>query len=116
MLAERLYSDGPDFAEAWNFGPDDKGAKNVEWIADSFCKLWGSGASFSVDKDPQLHEANYLKLDCSKANTLLDWHPRWNLDRTIDSIIEWHKAYLNGENIEKLCYKQIDEFLNENFA
>lgn len=113
MLAERLYTNGPNFAEAWNFGADDKDAKNVEWIASTFCNLWGKGASFSIDKDPQPHEANYLKLDCSKARTLLDWKPRWSLERTIDSIIEWYKVYMNGGDIEKACYKQINDFFNE---
>lgn len=46
LLAEKLYTDGPKFAEAWNFGPDDRDAKNVEWITKTICDLWGEGASF----------------------------------------------------------------------
>ena len=111
-LGEKLYNIGPEFSEGWNFGPDDKDVQNVEWISKTICDLWGKDASFEIDTNPQPHEANYLKLDCSKSKALLDWQPRWNLDRTIESIIEWHKVYISGGNIEKLCDKQINDFIN----
>ena len=62
-LAAKLFTDGALFAQGWNFGPDDNDAKNVEWITKSICDLWGEGASFEIDSNPQPHEANYLKLD-----------------------------------------------------
>ena len=112
MLAERLYNDGQKYAEAWNFGPDDKDAQSVEWIASTFCKLWGKGASFRIDKYPQPHEANYLKLDCSKANVELCWTPKWDIRTALESIVAWYKAYLTGENIRQLTLKQIDTYFN----
>jgi CDP-glucose 4,6-dehydratase len=112
MLAERLYSDGPKYSEAWNFGPDDKDAQSVEWIANTFCNLWGKGASFSIDRDPQPHEANYLKLDCSKAKVELSWTPKWNIVTALESIVAWHKAYLAGENIRDFTLNQIDTYFN----
>ena len=110
-LAEKLYTDGPKFAEAWNFGPMDEDAKPVEWIVKKLCTKWGNGASFEIDKNPQPHEATYLKLDCSKARQQLNWNPRWRLERTLDSIVEFTKAYQNKENIQEICNKQIAEYL-----
>lgn len=66
-LAEKLLNNGSAFAQAWNFGPDDNDAKNVEWISKTICDMWGEGASYTIDHNPQPHEATYLKLDCSKA-------------------------------------------------
>jgi CDP-glucose 4,6-dehydratase len=67
-LAEKLFSQGSKYAEGWNFGPDEDDAQNVEWITKTICKLWGDGASYSIDTNPHPHEANYLKLDCSLTN------------------------------------------------
>src|SRR5450759_4295801 len=63
MLAERLYSAGPSFAEGWNFGPEDSDSKSVEWITNKICQFWGNEASYELDKNPQPHESSYLKLD-----------------------------------------------------
>jgi len=109
-LAAKLFSEGPGYAEGWNFGPDDKDARNVEWITDTICRLWGDGASFGIDTNPQPHEANYLKLDWSKAKAELGWTPRWDIETTLKSIVDWNKAYLKGENIHDVCYQQIKEY------
>jgi len=74
--------------------------------------LWGNGAGFEVDKNPQPHEANYLKLDCSKAKVELNWYPQWNIETTLESIVEWTKAYLNKENLKEICLKQINRYFN----
>lgn len=113
MLAEKLYSDGPKYAEAWNFGPDDSDAKNVEWIAEKFCNLWGKGASFSLDKNPQPHEANYLKLDCSKAKTELGWTPKWNIEKALGSIVEWYQVWLNKGNVRLVSEQQIQKYFED---
>jgi CDP-glucose 4,6-dehydratase len=72
--------------------------------------MWGNGAAYEIDKNPQPHEANYLKLDCSKARTLLGWKPRWNLEKAIESIIVFAKAFQQKEDIREVCYKQINEY------
>ncbi len=112
MLGQKLYQEGPDFAEAWNFGPDDKDARNVEWITKKICDLWGEEASFEVDSNPQPHEANYLKLDCSKAKAELGWQPRWDILKALESIVSWNKAYLKGEDMRQITEKQIEDFYN----
>jgi len=111
MLAEKLFHKGSAFAEAWNFGPDDKDAKNVEWIVKRICALWGNDASYSIDTNPQPHEATYLKLDCSKAKAALGWEPCWDIETTLKSIVDWNKAFLRGENMRIVTENQIDEYL-----
>ena len=111
-LGAKLLSEGSKYAQGWNFGPNDKDAKNVAWIIDNICKLWGDGAVYAIDTNPQPHEANFLKLDCSKANTELDWYPRWDLQRTLVSIVDWNKAYLKGENMREITLLQIEDYFN----
>jgi CDP-glucose 4,6-dehydratase len=110
MLARKLYEDGPRYAEAWNFGPDDSDAKPVEWLVDSLCKKWSTGASYIIDKGKHPHEAHYLKLDCSKAKSELCWQPRWDLEKAIESIAEWTRAYKEGKDVKGVCLKQIEEY------
>ncbi len=109
-LAELLYTEGPKFAQAWNFGPYDHDARNVEWITKTICEFWGDEASFEIDKKPQPHEANYLKLDCSKANAELNWFPKWDIQTTLKSIVDWNKAYLNNEDIREVTKRQIHQY------
>ncbi|WP_205461836.1 CDP-glucose 4,6-dehydratase [Mangrovibacterium lignilyticum] len=111
-LAAKLYTDGAHYAEGWNFGPDDADAQNVEWITKTICELWGENANYNIDNNPQPHEANYLKLDCSKAKAELDWYPKWNIQQALRSIVTWNKAWLAGENIRKETYAQIEQYLN----
>lgn len=110
MLAEKLYEKGPLYAEAWNFGPNDQDAKNVEWIVKKMCVKWGQNASYEIDKGEHPYEAHYLKLDCSKAKSKLCWYPKWNLEQAIDKVIEWVRAYRNGENVGKVCQQQVEEY------
>jgi CDP-glucose 4,6-dehydratase len=107
MLAHALYEDGEQFSSAWNFGPNDEDAKPVQWIVEQMTNRWGVGASWTRDDGHHLHEANYLKLDISKAKSQLGWKPIWNLDRALDQIIEWNKAWLSGSEMRSICEEQI---------
>jgi len=112
MLAEKLYEKGPQYAEAWNFGPNDQDAKNVEWIVKKICAKWGENISYVIDKGEHPHEAHYLKLDCSKAKSELRWYPKWNLEQAIDKVIEWTMAYKENRDLKEVCLKQIDEYVS----
>jgi len=109
-LAHKLFTDGPRFAGAWNFGPDDADAKPVEWLVKGLCSKWGGDASFVIDSGKHPHEAHYLKLDCSKARTELLWTPRWSLDKALGSIVAWTQAYQQGRSVEQVCLEQIREY------
>ncbi len=111
MLIEKMLSDGAIYADAFNFGPEDLDVQNVEWIADKICNLWGEGAAYEIDSGVQPHEANYLKLDCSKAKHKLGWHPRWDILTTLKSIVDWYKALENGEDVRRVTENQIESYL-----
>lgn len=114
ILAQRLFEKGTAYAEAWNFGPDDRDAQPVENIINKICALWGSEASYTVDKGVHPHEAQYLKLDCSKAKTRLNWQPRWGIEEALAKTVEWMKAYQNGADLTAVCLKQIKEYSSVN--
>ena len=109
-LSQQLYQYGNAFAEGWNFGRDDYDSKPVEWIVNKLCEKWGDGAAYQIDKGDHPHEAHYLKLDCSKAKSVLNWRPRWHLEHALDKIIEWTYAYQNQADLRSVCLKQIDEY------
>jgi CDP-glucose 4,6-dehydratase len=112
MLARKLFEEGPRFGGAWNFGPSDRDAKPAEWLVNALCAQWGPGASYRIDSGTEHpHEAHYLKLDCSKAITELGWRPQWGLEKAIQSIIEWTRAYAARENVKDRCTGQITEFM-----
>lgn len=110
MLAESLYQEGEKFAQAWNFGPEDSDCRSVEWILENLVAMWGGKASWKLDENPQPHEARFLKLDCSKAKLLLDWHPQWNIQDVLMKIIEWQKKYYSGSNMQNYCLKEIKDY------
>ena len=113
VLAQQLYEDGSTYAEGWNFGPKDEDCKPVSWILDKMVTKWGKGASRELDKNNNPHEAGYLKLDCSKAAMQLNWRPKWNLEDTLESIINWHQQYLSGKNSKEQCLFEIAKFQKE---
>ncbi len=108
-LAQRLHADGAGYSEAWNFGPDEIDAQPVEWVVRNLCSKW-DGSAYEIDTADHPHEAHYLKLDCSKARTRLGWRPRWRLDRALDSIVEWTRAYQDGNDVADFCFRQIEEY------
>ncbi|MEI8208813.1 MAG: CDP-glucose 4,6-dehydratase [Methylococcales bacterium] len=110
LLAQKLYENGATLAEGWNFGPNDEDAKPVQWIVEYLTHAWGDGASWLLDGGNHPHEAHYLKLDCSKAKSRLNWAPKWRLEIALDKIIEWQKHYQQGADIRELTLKQIADY------
>ncbi|CAN1531575.1 WcaG Nucleoside-diphosphate-sugar epimerases [Methylophilaceae bacterium] len=110
LLAQKLYEEGASYAEGWNFGPSDEDTKPVQWIVERLTKTWGDDASWKLDGGDHPHEAHFLKLDCSKAKNILNWHPQWHLNEALDKIVEWHKAYELKQDMRKITLMQIDEY------
>jgi CDP-glucose 4,6-dehydratase len=109
-LAQKLYQQGSDYAEGWNFGPNDEDAKPVHWIVENFTQKWGDRATWKLDEIQHPHEAHYLKLDCSKARMRLDWQPKWSLTQALTNIINWHKAHQRGDDMREFTLKQISVY------
>jgi CDP-glucose 4,6-dehydratase len=109
ILAEKLATDGADFAEAWNFGPDASDCRTVGWIADTLCSIT-EGASWSGDQGPKPHEAGLLILDSSKAKQRLKWRPTWRIETALAKTSEWYRAHRRGEDMLRLSLDQIALF------
>jgi CDP-glucose 4,6-dehydratase len=113
ILAQALYSqNGDQFASSWNFGPSDADNRSVQDVAELMVSRWGGSARWEKEGFDQPHEANLLKLDCSKARKQLTWIPRWNLDMAVEKIIEWHKAYQSNANMREISLAQINQYTN----
>lgn len=113
MLIEKLYREGVSFSGGWNFGPNDNDVKTVEWIVKSICKRWGVGAFYELDCGSHPHEAQCLKLDCSKAKQKLQWSPNWSLEYSLDKIVEWVQAYKANSDMLSICVKQVCEYIKD---
>ncbi len=109
-LAEHLRESGQEYAGGWNFGPAEQGARPVQWIVERMIEAWGDGAAYELDSRPQPHEANYLKLDSSKARALLGWAPKLDLSRTLQWLTEWYRACEQGEDMRACTLAQIGTY------
>ncbi|MEM6415049.1 MAG: CDP-glucose 4,6-dehydratase [Pseudomonadota bacterium] len=110
-LAEQLCSDdGEKFADGWNFGPRDDNTRTVSILAEAMVNALGRG-QIKTDIDPNApHEANLLRLDCSKAERALQWVPIIDFKETVSITAAWYSAWKNGENIRNFTQRQITEY------
>tara|TARA_X000000950_G_scaffold255904_1_gene320952 strand:+ start:909 stop:1787 length:879 start_codon:yes stop_codon:yes gene_type:complete len=111
-LVEKLYLDGHQYSESWNFGPNRQDAQSVEYIVNKMAEFWGDGSSWEHDKSINPHEAGYLKLDITKSKKLLSWHPKWNLDKALEKVIMWHRKWLETSDARSICINQIKDYSN----
>ena len=110
MLAEKLYTQGPRYGGAWNFGPEAEDAKDVEWIVKRLFSAWPEAPGYVIDKGRHPNEAHCLNLDSSKARRELGWQPRWHIGTAIDKIISWTRSYAAKEDMYDTCIKQIRDY------
>jgi len=112
VLAQKLYNGQNQYAEGWNFGPNIQDVKPVDWILEKMINKWPS-ASWELDKDSNPHEARFLQLDIAKAECKLGWNPTWELDHTLDKIVNWHRSWLNKEDMQTACLAEIEEYTQD---
>lgn len=111
MIAARQYQDSK-YAGWYNVGPDDVDCFQTGALVDLFVSKWGDGTKWVNRYEGGPHEANFLKLDCSKLKGTFGWKPRWNLSDAMDKIVEWSKCWLSGGDVRACMDRQIDEFLD----
>ncbi|MEN7430010.1 CDP-glucose 4,6-dehydratase [Chromobacterium sp. TRC.1.1.SA] len=109
-LAERLAAGQEDAASAWNFGPADDSNRPVAWIADTLARQWGGDAGWHRDGGGHPHEAQTLRLDSAKARQRLGWTPRWSLEQALSATLDWHRAWLRGEDMQAFTLEQISAY------
>ena len=112
MIAEKQY-DNNDYSGYYNVGPDECDCVCTGELVQMFCDMWGDAKWKNVAEANAPHEANFLKLDCSKLKATFGWKPRWHVNEAIARTIEWSKVYLNGESIPAIMEKQINDFLGK---
>lgn len=110
LLAQQQYEDKA-FADSYNFGPDDESCVTTGELATLFCDSWGEGASWkNVSEANAPHEANFLKLDCSKSKSFLGWKPHWKIKTAVEKIVEWEKAVRGGTPAAEITDRQVKEY------
>jgi CDP-glucose 4,6-dehydratase len=112
ILGQALYDQGSAFASGWNFGPRDEDNRAVQEVVELLISGWGDTACWEKEDSEQPHEANLLKLDCSKARTQLGWAPKWNLETAAQKIVEWQKAFQAQENMQEVSLAQINHYMS----
>ena len=110
MIAAMQYEDRK-YAGFYNVGPDDNDCFQTSTLVDVFVKYWGNNLKWIEKFDGGPHEANYLKLDCSKLRYTFGWKPRWNLDTAIKKVVEWSKCWIEKGDICKCMDQEIEDFI-----
>ena len=111
MIASKQYED-IKYADYYNVGPNDSDCYETGRLVDVFVEKWGEGLKWINKHDGGPHEANFLKLDCSKLKTTFGWSPRWDLTVAIEKTVEWAKVWASGGDVSKCMDRQIAEFFN----
>jgi CDP-glucose 4,6-dehydratase len=113
-LAERLHTDGHAYAEGWNFGPDEREARTVQWLCKGFASALGqAGNPVAIESnraEHQPHEATLLALDSSKARGRLDWHTAFSVDDMLEITAAWYVGYLRKDDLRARTLSQIAAF------
>lgn len=111
LLVAQKQAEDKTLAGAYNVGPEVSDCVSTSCLCDLFCKSWGDGAQWKSTEKNGPHEANLLRLDTSKAKTVLGWMPNWNIERTIAETVKWYKGLAAGDDIVKLTQQQIADYL-----
>ena len=118
MLGQMLLEGNSEFAEGWNFGPDDESNIDVETVVKTIKDSWNKiDYSISQPSNPptlqpsNLHEAGLLKLDCSKANSKLNWKPVWDINKTVSVTAQWYKEFYENDKI--MSQSDLDEYIED---
>ena len=109
LIAQAQYEDAAK-ADSYNVGPDDRSCLTTGELADLFCNAWGEGAEWENLSQGGPHEANFLKLDCSRIRSALGWKPRWQVEEAVTNTAKWYQAWLNGDDMEVYTDFQIKEY------
>lgn len=110
IIAQKQYQN-KEMAGCYNVGPDEIDCVTTRQLVDLFCEKWG-GISWKSDVDENApHEANFLKLDCSKMKSVFSWNPVWNIEQAIEKTVEWYKGYVEKSDLNLLMEQQINSFM-----
>lgn len=112
LLAKSLYEGKKDFSGAWNFGPKEENYLTVRKLVEKILKMLKRG-SYIIKRDPTKHEADFLRLDISKAKNILGWRPIFDLDETLKLTLDWYRGFYNKEDIIGITNQEIKSFFEK---
>lgn len=113
LLAERQRERPVEFSGAWNFGPRGSDCVSVGAFTQAFVTAWGVGAALEplAEAGPDApHEAGLLRLDITKAETVLGWSPRYDLRQAVDETVAWYREAGRTDDVQDLCVEQLRRF------
>lgn len=113
MIAAKQWENPAKYSGYYNVGPDDRDCFQTGALVDLFIRHWGEGMVWKTTPYDGPHEANFLKLDCSKLKTTFGWKPRWDLDKAVEQVVVWSKCWRDGGDIGACMDQQIRDFLKE---
>jgi CDP-glucose 4,6-dehydratase len=108
MLGQKLIARDAAFAEAWNFGPDREGNRQVRQVLDAIKQQWPSAEWCNIGQ-VQAHEAHLLQVDSDKARQRMHWKPVWTFDEGVAATAEWYQAWLERGDVVSCA--QLDRFV-----
>ena len=112
MIAALQYED-QKYEGYYNVGPGDEDCVTTGELVELFCEAWGEGQTWENHFAGGPHEANFLKLDCSRLRSVFGWKPAWGVRQAVEKTVEWTKAWQSGEDINLIMKKQIQSFLDQ---
>ena len=110
LIAAKQY-DNLDLSGYYNVGPDESDCIKTGDLVELFVKKWGNHISWINEYDGGPHEANFLKLDCSKLKATFGWKPRWNIEKAVEKVVAWNKCWILNGDIRKQMDQEISEFM-----
>lgn len=114
MIARKQYGDGK-YAGWYNVGPDECDCVTTGELVNLFCSSWGDGLTWVNQAESHApHEANFLKLDCSKIKSVFGWKPRWQIEEAIQMTVDWTKVWLNQGDVPAEMDREIQKYMGEN--
>ena len=113
MIGKAQYGDITK-SGSYNVGPDESDCVTTGVLADMFCNAWGNGQRWENKAEKNApHEAKYLKLNCDKLRQTFAWNPHWNLEKAVEKVVEWSKAWLENEDLRSVTDRQIKEYIGQ---
>ena len=113
-ILEKQYQNPQKYSDSYNIGPDECDCVTTGELVEIFCQEWGGGLRWESIDACGPHEATFLKLDCSKAKSVLGWRPKWHIRDAVQKTCEWTKEWRRGGDVVGIMDSQINEYFYGN--
>lgn len=111
LIIAKEQSENIELSGNYNIGPSEENSIYTKELVEKFVKIWGGDINIKFEQKKYSHEANLLKLDCSKVGHKFNWKPQWDMDETVKYVVEWYKEYMNGGDMSSVTEKQVKRYL-----